>query len=103
MKRILLIVIIAVIVAGLLYTFFTRDKKEGNDFIKVSGNIETTEVDVGFKIPGRIVSRFFEEGDWVDRRSAKLDDEDFETIEVARAADVASSSAANLAGQGQKK
>ena len=88
MKRIILIVLIAVIIAGLLYTFFTRDKKEGNDFIKVSGNIETTEVDVGFKIPGRIVSRFFEEGDWVDQGKvlAKLDEEDLRNrLEVARA------------------
>jgi HlyD family secretion protein len=88
MKRILLIVLITVIITGLLYTFFTRDKKEGNDFIKVSGNIETTEVDVGFKIPGRIVSRFFEEGDWVDQGKvlAKLDEEDLRNrLEVARA------------------
>jgi HlyD family secretion protein len=88
MKRILLIVLIAVIIAGLLYTFFTRDKKEGNDFIKVSGNIETTEVDVGFKIPGRIVSRFFEEGDWVDQGKvlAKLDEEDLRNrLEVSQA------------------
>jgi HlyD family secretion protein len=88
MKRILLIVLIAVVIAGLLYTFFTRDKKEGNDFIKVSGNIEATEVDVGFKISGRIVSRFFEEGDWVDQGKvlAKLDDEDLRNrLEVARA------------------
>jgi HlyD family secretion protein len=78
MKRILLIVIIVVIIAGLLYYFFTQDKKEGNDFIKVSGNIETTEVDVGFKIPGRIVSLSVQEGDWVENKKvlAKLDDED---------------------------
>jgi HlyD family secretion protein len=88
MKRILLIVVIVVVIGGLLYTFFTRDKKEGNDFIKVSGNIEATEVDVGFKISGRIVSRFFEEGDWVDQGKvlAKLDDEDLRNrLEVARA------------------
>jgi HlyD family secretion protein len=88
MKRILLIVIIIVIIAGLLYYFFTRNKEEGNDFIKVSGNIEATEVDVGFKIAGRIVNRFFEEGDWVDNGKvlAKLDDEDLRNrLEVARA------------------
>ena len=88
MKRILLIGIIAVVIAGVLYYFFTRDKEEGNDFIKVSGNIEATEVDVGFKISGRIVSRFFEEGDWVDQGKvlAKLDDEDLRNrLEVARA------------------
>ncbi|MBP1697697.1 MAG: uncharacterized protein H6Q41_2885 [Deltaproteobacteria bacterium] len=88
MKRIILIAVLVVIVAGLLFYFFTRDKKEGNDFIKISGNIETTEVDVGFKIPGRIVSRFFEEGDWVDQGKVlgKLDDEDLRNrLEVARA------------------
>jgi HlyD family secretion protein len=63
MKRILFIVIMAGLIAGLLYYLFTRDKKEGNDFIKVSGNIETTEVDVGFKISGRIVSLLLQEGD----------------------------------------
>ena len=78
MKRIFLIVIIVAIIAGLLYYFFTQDKKEGNDFIKVSGNIETTEVNVGFKIPGRIVSLSVQEGDWVENKKvlAKLDDED---------------------------
>jgi HlyD family secretion protein len=88
MKRILLIVFIAVIIAGLAYAFFMRDKKEGNDFIKVSGNIEATEVDVGFKISGRIVSRFFEEGDWVDQGKvlANLDEEDLRNrLEVAQA------------------
>jgi len=88
MKRILLIVIIAVIIAGLLYYFFTRDKKEGNAFIKVSGNIETTEVDVGFKISGRIVSLSLQEGDWVENGKilAKLDDEDLRhRFELAKA------------------
>jgi HlyD family secretion protein len=88
MKRILLIGIITVVIAGVLYYFFTQDKEEGNDFIKVSGNIEATEVDVGFKISGRIVSRFFEEGDWVDQGKvlAKLDDDDLRNrLEVARA------------------
>jgi HlyD family secretion protein len=88
MKRILLIVIIAVIIAGLLYYFFTQDKKEGNDFIKVSGNIETTEVNVGFKVPGRIVRLSVQEGDWVEHGKvlAKLDDEDLRNrFELAKA------------------
>lgn len=78
MKRILLFSIIAVIIAGLLYFYFTRDKKERDDYIKVSGMIETTEVNVGFKISGRIVALFVQEGDWVEKKKvlAKLDDED---------------------------
>jgi len=88
MRRILLIVIIAAAVAGLVYYLLTRNKEDKGNFIKVSGNIEATEVDVGFKVPGRIVSRFFEEGDWIDQGKvlAKLDDEDLRNrLEVARA------------------
>jgi HlyD family secretion protein len=88
MKRILLILIIVAAIAGFLYHFFLRDKKRGDEFIKVSGNIEAIEVDVGFKVAGRIVNRFFEEGDRVDKGKvlAKLDDEDLlNRVDVARA------------------
>jgi HlyD family secretion protein len=88
MRRILLIVIFLVIIAGFIYYFLPRDKKEGDNFIRVSGNIEATEVDVGFKISGRIIRRFFEEGTWVDRGKvlAKLDAEDLRNrLEVAQA------------------
>ncbi len=88
MRRSLLIVIIAVVVVGIVYYLLTKNKEEEATSIKVSGNIEATEVEVGFKISGRIVSRFFEEGDWVDRGKilAKLDDEDLRNrLEVARA------------------
>jgi len=78
MKRYLVGILMIAAVAGLLYYFFTRDKVEGNAFLKVSGNIEATEVDVGFKVSGRIVSLSVQEGDWVERGKvlAKLDDED---------------------------
>jgi len=88
MKRILLILILAAIIAGVLYYFYAGEKEDDGTFIKVSGNIEAIEVDVGFKVSGRIVSRFFEEGDWVDKGKvlAKLDDEDLlNRLEVARA------------------
>src|SRR4030042_2803519 len=79
MKRYLVGILMTAAVAGLLYYFFTRDKVEGNPFLKVSGNIEATEVNVGFKVSGRIVSLSVQEGDWVERGKvlAKLDDEDF--------------------------
>jgi HlyD family secretion protein len=87
-RRILLIVVIALAVAGLVYYLLTRDNEEEETFIRVSGNIEATEVDVGFKVSGRIISRFFEEGDSVEKGKvlAKLDDEDLrDRLEVARA------------------
>ncbi len=88
MKRILLIVIAALAAAGLIYYLLASNKEEEGTFIKVSGNMEATEVDVGFKVSGRIVSRFYEEGDWVAQGKvlARLDDEDLRNrLEVAQA------------------
>jgi len=88
MKRALLVAIIVVAIGGILYYLFAREKEAEGNFIKVSGNIEAIEVDVGFKISGRIVSRLFQEGDWIDvgKVLAKLDDEDIlNRLEVARA------------------
>jgi HlyD family secretion protein len=88
MRRLLILILIAAAIGGGLYSFLIRDKKEGETAIKVSGNIEATEADVGFKIPGRIVSRFYEEGDWVAKGKvlAKLDDEDLrQRLDLARA------------------
>jgi HlyD family secretion protein len=87
-KRILVLVLV-VVIAGVLFYLFTREEKGVDLFIRVSGNIEATEADVGFKIPGRIISRFFEEGDWVEKEKvlAKLDDEDLrQRLDLARAA-----------------
>jgi HlyD family secretion protein len=87
MKRILILILILAAAVGLLLYLLERDKREGEEFIKVSGNIEATEVNVGFKIPGRIVSRPVEEGDWIEKGKviATLDDEDLrQRVDVAR-------------------
>jgi HlyD family secretion protein len=88
MKRILIVILILGGVIGLLLYLLDRDRGRREDFIKVSGNIEATEVNIGFKIAGRIVSRPVEEGDWVEKGTviARLDDEDLrQRLEVARA------------------
>jgi HlyD family secretion protein len=78
----------AAVIGGVLYYFLAQDKKMGDPVINVSGNIETTEVDIGFKVPGRIISLSVEEGDWAEKGKvlAKLDDEDLrQRLELARA------------------
>jgi HlyD family secretion protein len=87
-KRIVLFFLVAVVIGGILFYFFTRENGTGEQFIRVSGNIEATLADVGFKTPGRIVNRYYEEGDWVEKGKvlARLDDEDLRNrLEVARA------------------
>ena len=88
MKRLFLIIFILGGVGGLVFYFWGLQNKARNDTIRVSGNIEATEVNVGFKISGRIVTRLVDEGDWVEKGKllAKLDEEDLrQRLEVARA------------------
>ena len=88
MKRWLIGVFIGIGVAALIFYFYLRDQNVEPPSIKVSGNIETTEVDLGFKISGRIVQIFVREGDWVGKGKviARLDDEDLrQRFELARA------------------
>jgi len=88
MKRLFIGILVAAAIAGSLYYFLTKDQKGGDSYIKVSGNIETTEVNVGFKIAGRVVSLTVQEGDWIEKGKvlARLDDEDLrQRLELARA------------------
>ncbi|HYL12906.1 MAG TPA: efflux RND transporter periplasmic adaptor subunit [Terriglobales bacterium] len=77
----ILILLVAVLAAG--YYFYLRprwaDKETNGKLLKVSGNIETHESVVGFKVQGRIVELPIEEGQWVERGAllAKLDSDDY--------------------------
>jgi HlyD family secretion protein len=79
-KRIpVLLVIAAVAAAGYyLYPAFF-EKKAPSDQLQVSGNIETHESQLSFKVQGRIVELPIEEGQWVETGAliARLDDADF--------------------------
>lgn len=89
MKRwALFLFLILVLAGGLAFFFFMKDQGDRDSSIKVSGNIEATEVDVGFKLSGRIVQIYVQEGDWVEKGKviARLDDEDLrQRVELARA------------------
>lgn len=87
-KRIFLLILIVAGAAGVLYFIVNGHRRENDQVIKVSGNIEATEVDVGFKLSGRVVSLLVQEGDRVESGQvlARLDDEDLRNrLEVARA------------------
>lgn len=64
MKKLIVIVLIAA--AGTLgYLWYTGAFTPKGNFIAVSGNLELTEVDMSFKIPGRLIERRVDEGTWV--------------------------------------
>jgi len=57
--------------------------------VRVSGNIELTDVDVSFKIPGRVVQRLFDEGEYVEvgKKIAVLESKDLEDDVAVREAE----------------
>ncbi|MGB5984671.1 MAG: biotin/lipoyl-binding protein, partial [Desulfobacterales bacterium] len=87
MKKRLRIVIPIVLMVGALLIWHFRFRPQGPvSHIRVSGNIEVTQVEVSFKIPGRLAQRMVDEGDHVQAGQviARLDPED-QRLKVAQA------------------
>jgi HlyD family secretion protein len=82
-RRIPVVIVLVLIVVAAAYYFYLRpraiEKSANHNTLKLSGNIETHESIVGFKVQGRIMELPVEEGQWVERGAvlAKLDSEDY--------------------------
>ncbi|MCS7025868.1 MAG: HlyD family efflux transporter periplasmic adaptor subunit [Bryobacteraceae bacterium] len=74
MKKILAaVILLAILAAAYLYSGWF--KKESVPFLRVSGNLELTQVDLAFKIPGKLVELPVREGERLARGAlvARLD------------------------------
>jgi HlyD family secretion protein len=89
LQRILVLLLICFIGGGICWFFFIR-KTEKSAVLKVSGNIETTEVDMSFKIPGKVQHRFVDEGEMIEagKPVAQLEDADLRQEVAQRKADL---------------
>src|SRR5438874_12559328 len=63
-KRIVLVLVVLVAAGAGVYAFRGRNSQPNNRIV-VSGNIELTEVNIGFKTAGRLIERNVDEGDAV--------------------------------------
>lgn len=72
-----LIVLVLIITAVAAWRLFFKEENESNS-VRVSGNIEVTDVQLGFKIPGRLEQCFVDEGDTISRGGllARMENED---------------------------
>ena len=75
MKKILIPALVVLAAAGLAVYAFRGSGGSAKDRIVVSGNIELTEVNIGFKTAGRLIERTVDEGDLVKKGQliARLD------------------------------
>jgi HlyD family secretion protein len=87
-KKIVILALVVIVgaVAGIFY--FKNHQPLDVSRIRVSGNIEITDVEVSFKIPGRVEERPVFEGQMITagQRVARLDDKDLQLeIDLRRA------------------
>ena len=64
-KRIIVIVALAAVGIAVALAFRTRNQPDGR--IRISGNIELTQVNIAFKVSGRLIERAVDEGDLVKK------------------------------------
>lgn len=84
----LLLLILFLIAAGLYFYFVPKDSSRSNSLV-LYGNVDVRQVDIGFRVSGRIASMSFEEGDLVSSAAlmASLDPQPYsDKVEEAQAA-----------------
>ncbi len=81
-KRIAVVVAVLIVVAAVLLirSFLTKKPDEG--VLLLSGNVEVTETNIGFKLPGRVIELLVDEGQAVKKGDvlARLDNAELASI-----------------------
>lgn len=88
MRRIfVLLLLIAIVGLGLFYYYHEREK-QNPDVITLYGNVDVRQVDLGFRVSGRVERMYYEEGDFVPQGHlmAQLDKRPYiDLVNVAKA------------------
>lgn len=67
MSRKIWIILIVICIIGLALAFYFYEKKsEEEGFLTLYGNVDVRQVDLGFRVSGRVEKMHFEEGDYVN-------------------------------------
>ncbi len=61
-KRVLVVVVVVAVIAAMLLWRTYAGKRGDENVLLLSGNMEVTEVNVGFKLPGRVIELAVDEG-----------------------------------------
>ena len=81
LKRIILILVVLACAAGGIWWLYDG-KRQPSDLLTLYGNVDIRQVDVGFRVGGRVTELFKEEGDAVKtgERLARLDAKPYEEV-----------------------
>jgi HlyD family secretion protein len=95
MKKLIPIVLLVAVVAGTAWWWWHRDKATENGTLRLYGNVDIRETQLGFRVAGRIQELIPEEGDIVHAGDvlARLDDAPYRRDAEAAAASVESAKA----------
>jgi membrane fusion protein YbhG len=90
-KLVATLVLVVLLAAGVTYFYSDHPEASADGAIRVSGNIEVTDAEVSFKIPGRVIERLVSEGETVKAGQivARLDDSELTRDVALRRAEVA--------------
>lgn len=74
--------IIVLIISIGLCIYFLIERTQDNDALVLYGNVDVRQVDLGFRVSGKVISLEFEEGDRVPKGAlmAKLDDQPYKDM-----------------------
>ena len=93
-RRVVPLVVLAALGVAAYFFFYRAAGAPGNS-LRVSGNIEVTQAEVSFKIPGKLAERLVDEGEAVQAGQvvARLESSDLNHDVAARQADAAAAEA----------
>jgi HlyD family secretion protein len=63
MRKLLVFILLALIAGGIYYYYYEQGHKRDQDYLTLYGNVDVRQVDLGFRVSGRVLTMPFQEGD----------------------------------------